>query len=337
MNGQRAKAKCVSTETPALLVPRFVLSFNEMARKCGLAIDTGVRNDSYDSWDNGRPQLVAIWSGTVKQLRATGIFLKSYRFPTGARGMQFRFSRERRGRMFSEGRCWMAEVNCGEMPIRLEQHGDIEVIHYAEETAYHGTREVLLAAKICSEKNFPSDKRAIRSGGNFWSSNRCPEWHTRRLHDGTYVYRLENDDIYKKRRAKELQEQEDRSNRRAQPDQHTEQRPDYSTPDKWLEQMEDDICAVAREFLSDKFSSVVTKSGMRYSVNIKHLTEILNSIEVAAQQIRDIPVRVEALAQESTPDAREKATSASVDALFQRFMQTAMVMPQEASGKQPRQ
>ena len=139
MSDRRAKAKRVSPAAPALLVPRFVLSFNEMARKCGLTVDIGSRDPApYDHWDNGHRRLVVIWSGKVKQLRATGIFNKSYRFPTGAQGMKFSFSQERRGRVFSEGRCWRVEVNCEEIPIRLEQHGDIEVIHYAEETAHGG-------------------------------------------------------------------------------------------------------------------------------------------------------------------------------------------------------
>jgi hypothetical protein len=189
-----------SASTP--LVPRFVHTLNALAKKSGLAVDTDTcapKSSEPWPWDGDSDRLLAVWRGTAKQLRETGIFPKSYRFPMGARG-HFRFSRLRRGRLFKEGRYWKVEVDCGEIPSRIERRGGVEIAYYGENTAYHGTGDDLLAGKFCAKKHLASGKRTNRGGGS-WNGKR--EWSTQRLHDGTFLHRLENEDVFKARVAGE--------------------------------------------------------------------------------------------------------------------------------------
>jgi hypothetical protein len=318
MSGQRATTKRVSTETPALLIPRFVQDLNVIAERVGLSVLVAAADG----------KLVATWRGSKKQMRATGLLTPGYRFPYGRCPFKNTMIE---GSMIVERRGVVrAEVYCGEIPNKIEHKGDIEVIHYKNETAYHGPREALIAGHVCEEKQFPGPKHRRRQSHG-WSEPE-PNWEAHLMPSGMYLFARETDQAAKERAAKWAEYK-----RQNEPGSLKDSRADYQSPEEWLERIEDDVCIFARAVLSEKFASVVTKSGMRYSANTERFTEILNSIEVAAQQIRDVPVRVEALAQESTPDAREKATSASADALFQRFMQTAMVMPQEPDGKQARQ
>lgn len=184
-----------STAAPTALVPAFVHGLNAMASKLGLSVDVGTHDPKGDEpWDSEGPRLVAIWSGSVKQIRETGIFPSLYRFPDKGFG-RFRFTRHRRGLVEKQGRAWRIYLDCDEIPARIEKRGDIEVVYYSDRTAYYGTGEALLAAGCCTKAQLASGKRLIKSSHGYDKRS----WINRRFHDGTFIHEVENEAVFKER------------------------------------------------------------------------------------------------------------------------------------------
>lgn len=294
-----------SIPATALLIPRFVHILNAMARKCGLAVDAGMRDPNpSESWDNqGRPQLVVIWRGTAKQLRETGLFPKSYHFPTGDLG-QFRFSFWRKGRMFKEGRCWRIEVDCGECPIHIEQQGAIEVIHYEEETAFHGTRDALIAAKVCAAKHLP-----LKRVNKCWYSGR--RWDAHKFHDGTYLFTLENEEVFKKRQDDERQEERARQ----QPSSEGHERREPTTAEEFRERLENP----AKYFLYILHQiAVLSAPNAPFRFDHDTLNELREQMAAIMLTIRD--GKIIKLREPVNLDRLQAITAAESDPNFQRFL-----------------
>lgn len=188
-------ARAKTTVDPALLVPRFVHCINAMAEQCGLSTDIDVREHALGHRKNGEVRhLLAVWRGTEQQIRDTGFLPPSYHFPLGERGV-FRFRAWRRGCMLREAGGWRAEIDCGELPNSIRQHGEVEVVAYRESTTYHGTRQALQGLKIELPRQLPL--------GRCWSQGGDDKrvYQTHRMHDGTYLLNIENEDVFKSRVA----------------------------------------------------------------------------------------------------------------------------------------
>lgn len=291
--------------TKQLPIPRFAQDFNAIAQKAGLAVSFATRERN-----EGIQQLYAVWRGTPKKIMATGVFLRSYRFPLVAG--EHRNSMIT-ARVFVDKRVIEAQVYCGVVPKRIEQNGDLEVIHGDGATAYYGTRDALVSAGLCTQKQFPG-RRKNKLQFRDWGDKGLRRWECRRHPSGKYLFTLETEHASKERIA--AMEAEKRSYEAKKDD-----RSDWGSPEEWLEFLEDAICM--RSLALRKFCTTTTKAGMRYSINPASLESILSEIETAAQRIRAIPVNVQSLeprGEIATPETRDKAASASHDALFQRFM-----------------
>lgn len=126
----------------------------------------------------------------------------------------------------------------------------------------------------------------------------------------------------KAKTAKQQREREENREARAEP-----KRTNFNDPDEYREFVEDQIVGWTRLSL-EHFASVETKNGFRYTLDPSRAADIINTIEAAAQQLRDVPVKVVKIrTEEEKTTARQLATSASTDALFQRFMKSIQPSP----------
>lgn len=309
-----AKAKPASMVRGAIgLIPRYVRIVNAVAEGAGLTVTTVTEEREDGSY------IVAIWRGTSEQFRATGLLQPSYRLPLNEGAWDGGCID---GRVKVCNGTIEARAEFGWQPDRLERQSDIEVGRYSDGIEYHGSTEALTAAGICTSKQFPRQKRARRSR-NCDGSER--EWRTYRYPDGSIAHFMESAESQQNRRAEweaQMGKYNQRGARKGEPS-------DYASPAEWLEQKEDYVCHAVRAILSEDLASVETKSGLRFTANTARLAEIANAIETLAQQIRDVPVKVERLERESTPEAREQTAMASTDKLFQHFMLQAQGQPPE--------
>lgn len=296
------------------LVPRYVSIVNTAAEGAGLTVTTGTEERKDGTY------IVAIWRGTSEQFRATGLLQPSYRLPLKEGAWDGGCID---GRVKVCNGIIEARAEFGWQPDRLEYQSDIEVGHYSDGIEYHGSTEALTVAGICTSKQLPRQKRARRSLN---SDGNEREWLTCRYPDGSIAHFIESAESQQKRRAEfqaRMEEYNQLGERKREPI-------DYASPAEWLEEKEDVVCLAVRATFSKDFASVETKSGLRFTANTARLEEIANAIEALAQQIRAVPVRVECLERESTPEAREQTAMVSTDGLFQRFMQRAQGDPPAA-------
>jgi hypothetical protein len=176
--------------------------------------------------------------------------------------------------------------------------------------AYCGSKEALLSAGIGDADMFPDDPEVegmeIKDEAESYGYMPTLE-ESIRLHNGTWAY------FKYPQKIREVQERQQTS--------REEHLSPYSTPDEWLESKEDCICSVARTVCSEKYCSLDTKDGLRYTVNPADLATIQNDIEVLAQRLRSLPVKVQSLKGKSKPQDRLRAAAAESDGKFQTFMQ----------------
>ena len=202
-NSTRASANHASTESAALLVPRFVHNLNAIAAAAGFSIEGNSvgkfhKNDDHQS-------IITTWRGSRAALRALTFLPLSIR---------------ERGHISDSGvtvswpdspwsnpiflalcrtSCKGIElaVNGGPLPKMIRHQGDLEIIEYDNGTAYHGTKQALIAAGICDGKRLP---------GKQWSKSipySAPDtdqkWRAKRHPDGMFVYWLETEEACKRR------------------------------------------------------------------------------------------------------------------------------------------
>ncbi len=75
----------------------------------------------------------------------------------------------------------------GLVPVRLENRGDVEVIHYLERIGFHGTVKALTAAGIAPERLTPTRSRNWRRGSTDEDFGEC-RWDMRCQPDGKVLY-----------------------------------------------------------------------------------------------------------------------------------------------------
>jgi len=300
-----------STAASALLIPRFVHNLNAMAARCGLAVDTGARDpDPSECWDEGRGRLVAIWRGTAKQLRETGVLSPSYHFPLGERG-HFRFGWWRRGRVFKDGRGWRMELDCGEIPRRIEKHGEAEVISHEEATMYHGTREALIAANVVLPRTLPV--------GRCWTQGDLEKriYQTHRLRDDTYLVQIENKNVFKARIAENQRDTQER--RKMGIERHSSSIPGHERETQTADEFRKRCAEAAACFLFSLHKLTGWKAG---NVPFRYDDEALNALRESICEIvltiRD--GKIIKLRDTINLDRLEAVKQAESDPRFQRFL-----------------
>lgn len=180
-------------------IPRYIRSLNDWAAKRGFVVDVEKRDpDPGETWDRARKYFYMIWTGPIRLIRDSGYFPRCYRFP-GCGSGTFRFSKNRRGTVKKNSRGWVVAMNAGEVPQRIEQRGDVEVLHFdGGSLAYHGSGEALIAAGIQAD-NLPTGKRDVKHT-HYSREYLEPAWTARRLLDGSFLIDIEADAHFQERK-----------------------------------------------------------------------------------------------------------------------------------------
>lgn len=190
----------------AVRVPRFVQNLNTLAGLHGLTARVYV--DHYTDDAQKKPILFADWRGTESQLRSFPLVPSRWRLPvtTGQLTIGDVWWRHpvMRGHVTVNPTDLLYRLDFDEVPRSIAERDGVEVIEYADEIAYHGSREALIAAGIDC-KRIPAGKRGARSGYNAG----IPDFYTRRQPDGSYVYWLQTDAAYE-RKQREFEEYKQR-------------------------------------------------------------------------------------------------------------------------------
>lgn len=196
-----------ATDRPALLVPRYVRNLNTLAERCGMAVAVSVDQYAPDEqqWVDveGDYYLAAEWAGTRAQLAMLGLFTQAKLLncsPIGRDARRRVSTRDLSGIMETKGDRVAIELDFGEVPREITMLGRVEVITYADEVAYHGSPDDLLAAKVCSAKDLPMTKRR-RKNGSHYPNARTPHHWAQWQPDGLVVFCTETSEGIRRRLA----------------------------------------------------------------------------------------------------------------------------------------
>lgn len=267
------------------VIPSYIRQWDDASKAAGLT-----NRKLLDPCKYG-PSIVVVYSGTKEQIEKSGLIddLRFQRWPSGtkvpARGVLTKRSPG------GHGKCSIFKIaeQCYALQITEQIPDAISVVCSGveridfdtgtddEKNVYVGSKEKLINLRIAAVEMFPDDSTEevrLRNG------------YTNRQQVGGYTYTLEETDrLYGDKWAYTKYPQKIKI--------HSEgNRTGYSSPEQWLEKLEDILTAVIRSLLSDKECTTETKSGFRYSVDPAQRAEILNDMEVAAQKIRSLTVKV---------------------------------------------
>ncbi len=319
------------------LIATYIREWDEIARAAGIA-----NRKLIDSWKHGS-RLVVVYLGTREQFEKSELIgsSKYQRWPSGLK-VPTNVTLIHHSPLEGENRYPIYKVEENRYALQISQEipdsvskieGGIERLDFYtgtddEKNVFIGNRDLLISLGIATNNMFPDDStnmgrltngltNRVSTGGPF--SDLLEKTH--RLFGGKWSYTRYPKTI--KNRLKNAEEGKLSG---------------YSSPEEWLGDREDTICRIVRVFFSESHCSTDTKSGFRYSVDPALYAEILNDIEVAAQKICGLPVKVSRLRSE-TPNRESvnKADAASMDAAFQAFIRSALGKPEKrrrGKGKQ---
>lgn len=288
-----ADSDCKTART----LPRYVVDRDEHARRFGLHAESEIQTDS-----DGESYIETLWSGPESAFRETGLLSAKTTFVREIRVWR-PWINGRLGRLTDASLRLTAR---DEYPRTIEPIGKIERYDLgpdfgnAKRIAHYGEEDALRDAGVIQ---FPR-KPWIKNGRHGSLSDRR-EWSATRFPNGN-VFHMESV--------------------RKTSDQMTagmlDTRRDFSSPAEFLEDIEDWLVRYVRSILTGKaFTTVVTKHGCRYSLDKATAADIVDAIELVAQRVRDIPVKIEkVVSEEEKAAARKQAADASLDAAFQRFL-----------------
>lgn len=302
-------------------IPSYIRAWDNDAKVAGLTI-----RRLHDPCKYG-PDIVVVYSGTREQIEKSGLIdcLSFQRWPSGTRvpTQAILIKNSPVGR----GRCAIFKTTEQHYALQIKEpipdvisiigsnveRFDFDTGKSDERNVFVGSKEKLLSLGLVAADMFPDDSINERHRTN-GLCNRQPS--------GGYIYTLEETsrlygDIWAYTKYPQQIKEHSEGNRS-----------NFTSQEEWLEYHEDRVCGMIRLLLSDKDCSTITQSGMRYSIDPARMAEIVNEIEISAQKIRNLHVKVSRL-ENSTPnaDARDKAAAASTDAEFQAFMRSAIAQP----------
>jgi hypothetical protein len=202
---ENARPEPVSTARPlpAELLPRFAANLNAMAECHGFAVSAEV--DFYENDPKRIERIFATWAGTVAQFRAMGLLAPSQRLPLTRGTLTFPVSAYVRpwltGAVTIGGPALSYCVDFGPLPLRIVTMGELQIITYVSETAYHGSAKDLQSEGLCQRVQLPTSKRKACSSR--WNAvEQTAKWQTRRQPDGLFVHWLEKE-AARQRRAEQ--------------------------------------------------------------------------------------------------------------------------------------
>jgi len=123
-------------------------------------------------------RLWGMWRGTRSQLMSLGIWSASQRLPLTKEWLSVPMNSPQSWRPLVCGEVEVIgdqisyTVDFGEPPLSIDARGDVEVVFYLDEVAYHGTLEALLAIGI-DKRRLPTGTRSVRRNENCWDYPDC--------------------------------------------------------------------------------------------------------------------------------------------------------------------
>lgn len=208
----------------ANLVPRHIEALCEIGRRAGLAV--GEVEIEQINFDDAPPEdhLTVEWSGSGKQLFATGLFTPGQRRIIESPVSVDTFLSIPGDQRYTAN--WLRSplvlgiakgcadfitwrLYLGEVPHRVSQLGGVEICHSPEYVTRHGTAEALIAAGVKPEQ-LATGKRQ-RKSANRWVISSDPGemygpptlwWGSCRQPDGTYLHREEMPHVFEARAKK---------------------------------------------------------------------------------------------------------------------------------------
>jgi hypothetical protein len=193
--------------TAVSLIPRYVANLNALAERHGLTATVVV--EPYDN--DPEVRLWGKWRGTRANFLSLVQPVASYHLPLS------------RGRLNIPGGAWFAvnplltgdvtvagdqveyAIDFGPGEYAITECGDVEVVTSADETAYHGAADALLALGIpqsrlpVGKRNGKKDNFGLVLQGSTWLV--VERWSSRRQPDGSIVYRAETPAARRRRAA----------------------------------------------------------------------------------------------------------------------------------------
>lgn len=325
-------------------VPSYVLDLERLGAEAGLSV-----RRVWDRKSAYRDSFRLFFSGTRKQASEFSIFDRperitwpsTLRLPTKAdirnvapqaRLPYWDWARIHR---VADDR-YLIEVSM-DIPTKMEWIGrDVERLEFKDghddlHIVYVGPSEALIKAGVVSPSFFPDEfaedgqpkdwvSEEVRIGGYTGITRSLL-----RLSNGKWSY-AENQSWIEKAEGAKAKERRWRT----------------PSPEEWLEQREDMICAYTRTILVQFAESDLEDLGVRYSADFR---EIVDAIEVAAQRIRDLKVTVQPLDSKQpvrdnmNPELRDAASAAASDKALQSFLKQTLdqaVNGGRGSGRAPK-
>jgi hypothetical protein len=172
-----------------ILVPKYVRALEALAARHGFAV-APLRIEAVCDYHYGLlvDHLVGQWRGTRRQFLALEFAAPGFHVPLKEGPVPMRASSPIRwGSLAVDGKDVIFEPTFGPLPLRIEQRGELEVVHYQHRIAFHGSMPALIAAGIAEARLAPSLTRAWRRGSTEEPFGEC-RWEMRRQPDGSIVY-----------------------------------------------------------------------------------------------------------------------------------------------------
>lgn len=195
--------KSVKNSTPPAPTPRFVGLVNRLAQEAGFLVHVAVE----PLWPDDEPRIVATWRVSKEAFLRLKFLSPTARAKVAKGGIIAWPDRDEwhtvvYGSLRVDGPAVELRLSGGEVPRSIRTEGAIEITEYDDEIAHHGTKDALIAAGICTAKQFP-DKNMRKSRADFSQPER--QWRTRRYPDGSYVHSVETPETHA-RRLREAEE-----------------------------------------------------------------------------------------------------------------------------------
>lgn len=320
------------TPPAQLRVPRFVRALNDIAERAGFATEVGIGK----IWENDEaPYIVSTWRGTRSAFLRLK-FLPSFILGKVHGGGVITWPQEPdyrycviRGVMEVQRSRLELRLSGGPIPNAIRTDDEVEIVEYADQTAYHGSKDALMAAGICTEKQLPSETQRRRRKGSCQPSGEGRYWSTRRQLDDSFIHWLETEAKCKQRRAEE--EKEERQQQCSGPAPTTQSNPrrdvDISSIDEFRSAVKG---CVSLSMINGNVVSILngmerckSSDGYIYGLTKEsrgRIEDAINELLWEFQQAETYRVKYDARTGEEKAVARGLLANAESDKAFQRFI-----------------
>jgi hypothetical protein len=189
----------MTMKVPPSIIPKFVKDLNALGQQMGFAVTVGFAPVLDEEFP--RQGIVSTWRGPRLAFLCFPDFVRRgvekvddrMVWPNGSDGRHPVIY----GIVTRLGDQVEIQMSGGEVPISIEKNGDVEIIEYATETAYHGQFKTLFSRGYAIPDQFPQRGEWARSNEEDTDNGRWAaiQWSTTRCFDPRidpcYIHRVE--------------------------------------------------------------------------------------------------------------------------------------------------